>query len=198
MIRKIDSQRGFSMIELIIVIFIMGILSTALVMNFRAGDRQRRVNLMRDVIISSLRTAQNSALSGKQIPPGATFVRGNSRCLNDNAALSYWVEFTTSNNIDLMAEDRCGAIMRVQRFDGVPQTRFLTSNPFSLTTSGTTSSTTIAIRFTPPFGVITATTTSTPLPGAFNAFVSSNLSVEYQDGQRTRTIVVDGISGRID
>jgi prepilin-type N-terminal cleavage/methylation domain-containing protein len=198
---KLNSQRGFTLIELIIVIFIMGMLSGALIMNFRAGDRQRRVNLSRDTIISAFRTAQNLTLAGKQIPPAAQapHVRGNTRCINDNAAISYWVEFTASNVIDIMAEDRCGAIMRIQQFSLVPQTRFIVTNPFTLTnSSGSTSSTTIAVRFTPPFGTASATTTSAPLPASFNPFITSSLTIAYTDGQRTRTITMDGISGRID
>lgn len=193
-------QQGFSLIELTIVIFIIGIVAGALIMSFRQGDRQRRVNLMHDSVLSALRTAQNYTLAGRQIPPAgqATYVRGSTRCVNDNAALSYWVEFTTANTFDIMAEDRCGAIILVERYNAVPQTRFLTSNAYSITTTTTTSSNNLAIRFLPPFGTMSATTTSAPLPAAFASFVSATASIEYQDGLRQRTITIDGISGRID
>jgi prepilin-type N-terminal cleavage/methylation domain-containing protein len=194
-------QSGFTLIELMIVVFVMAIVAGALIISFRQGERQRRTNLMRDTVISAFRTAQNYTLSGRQIPPAAQapHVRGNARCVNDNAALSYWVEFTTSNDFDVMAQDRCGAVIRIQRFNGIAQTRFLTTNPFVLTTgAGPTNSNTIAVRFTPPFGVMSATSATAPLPTSFNPFVSATITIEYQDGQRQRTIRVDGISGRID
>lgn len=194
-------QPGFTLIELMIVVFVMALVAGALIVNFRQGEQQRRVSLMRDTVISAFRTAQNYTLSGRQIPPPAQapHVRGNARCVNDNAALSYWVEFTASNDFDVMAEDRCGAVMLVQRFKGIAQTRFLTANPFALTTgTGTTNSTTIAIRFTPPFGVMSSTAAVGPLPASFNSFISATITLEHQDGVRQRTITVDGISGRID
>jgi prepilin-type N-terminal cleavage/methylation domain-containing protein len=201
--QQTKSQRGFTLIELMIIVFIMALLSGALIMNFRAGDRQRRVNLSRDTIISAFRTAQNLTLAGKQIPAASTglapHVRGGTRCGSDNAAMSYWVEFTASNVIDIMVEDRCGAVMRIQQFTLVGQTRFVGTNPFTLTnSSGTTSSSTVAIRFAPPFGTTSATTASAPLPAVFNPFITSTVTIEYTDGQRTRTITIDGISGRID
>lgn len=194
-------QQGFTLIELVIVIFITGMVAGALVMNFRQGEKHRRVHLMRDSVISALRTAQNYTLAGRQIPPEgqSTHVRGPARCLNDNAALSYWVEFTTANTFDIMSEDRCGAVIRLERYTAIPQTRFLTNNAFNLTVGSTsTNSNTLAIRFLPPFGVMSATATANPLPAGFNAFVSSTITVEFQDGSRQRMINIDGISGRID
>jgi prepilin-type N-terminal cleavage/methylation domain-containing protein len=196
MIQKDNRQSGFTMIELIIVILIMGILSSMLIINFRAGERQKRVNLTRDTVITALRASQNFSLAGKQIPADAVRVRGSNRCSGDNAAVSYWTEMTTGQNIDVMAEDRCGAIMRIQQFTLVLQTRFKPTSPFALTPGG--NGTAVAFRFTPPFGNMTATKNLNPLPGDFTAFTSGTINVEFQDGQRPRVITVDGISGRIE
>jgi type II secretory pathway pseudopilin PulG len=198
---KARRQKGFTLIELMIIVFVMAMVGGALIVNFRQGEKQRRVNLMRDMVISALRSAQNYTLSGRQIPPPgqATHVRGPARCVNDNAALSYWVEFTTATAFDIMAQDRCGAVIRMETFAAVAQTQFAGSTPYRLTTSlGSADSGSMAVRFTPPFGSMTAATTSGPVPGSFASFVGATITVEFQDGERQRTVNVDGISGRID
>ena len=193
---------GFTIIEVLVVVLMMGLIAAALVYNFKAGEKQRRLILSRDNLISALRTAQNYALAGKQIPPAgqATWVRGNSRCGSDNSPVSYWVEMTsTTRNLDIMAQDRCGAVIRVQRIELVFQTRFPATAPMVINVGGTNSNaTSLGIRFTPPFGTMTATSTANPLPTNFAAFTTATINVEFQDGTRTINVVADGISGKIE
>ncbi len=193
---------GFTLIEVMVVVLMTSLIAAAMVYNFRAGEKQRRLILSRDNLISALRTAQNYALAGKQIPPAsqAPFVRGNSRCAADNSPVSYWVELAGSaSNVDIMVEDRCGAVMRVQRIQLVAQTRFPTANPFVINVGGTnTNATNVAIRFTPPFGAMSATSTANPLPANFANFTSASITSEFQDGTRNITVTADGISGRIE
>jgi|GEM_PF-2231860 len=196
-------QAGFTLIELIVVIFMIGMVAGALILNFRSGDKQKRVNLSRDTIITAMRTAQNYALAGRQIPPAsqAPFVRGNPRCTtNNNAAVSYWVEFPqNSNSFQLMAQDTCGAVMSIQTYNLIQKTQFAANNPFTLNTgAGAGNNTALAIRFTPPFGVMTATTATTPVGASFSAFVAGTAAVTFNDGTRNVTVTFDGISGKIE
>jgi prepilin-type N-terminal cleavage/methylation domain-containing protein len=194
-------QAGFTLIELLVVILMIGLVAGALIYNFRSGDKQKRVNLARDAVITAFRTAQNYALAGKQIPPPAqaTHVRGSSRCASNNAAVSYWVEFPASgSSFYLMAQDTCGAIMRVETYVLVQRTQFASGSPFALDTgSGSAAQTTLAVRFMPPFGAMSATATATPVASNFNAFVSGSVAVTFNDGSVSKTITVDGISGKI-
>lgn len=192
---------GFTLIELIIVTFVVAIVAAALIANFRSGEKQKRVNLSRDTIITALRTAQNYSLSGKQIPPPgqATEVRGSSRCANNSAAVSYWVEFPSSGTtFSIMAEDTCGAIINVQSYSLVQRTMFSSTAPYTLDTgSGASNRTSLAVRFLPPFGNMTATATANPLANNFAAFTTGTVNISFTDGTRPLTVTIDGISGRI-
>ncbi|HYC80064.1 MAG TPA: type II secretion system protein [Candidatus Binatia bacterium] len=196
------TQRGFTLIELLTVMLMMGLVASVMLYNFRQGDRQKRINLARDSVILALRTAQNYTLAGKLIPPPAfaPHVRGNARCASDNSPVSYWVEFNTSTTYNLMVEDNCGAVMRVQQFSLVQSTGFLTSaQPFSLANgSGTTNASNLSVRFSAPFAVMTGTTAANPLPANFGSFATTTARIQTQDGSRTLDVVIDGISGKIE
>jgi prepilin-type N-terminal cleavage/methylation domain-containing protein len=197
-----NKQKGFTLIELLVVIGMMTIITSALIINFKAGDRSKRVNLTKDTIISALRQAQNYTLSGKQIPLPAVapHVRGNTRCASNNAPVSYWVEMhANSNNLDIMAEDTCGAVMRIQTYNLVQGTKFSPNNTFfTVRNAGNFSSPDLAVRFQTPFATMTVATIAAPLSGDFVTFSNSVVTFEHNDGLPEKTVTVDGISGKID
>lgn len=61
------SRKGFTLIELTVVIAILGLLLGVAVTNFRAGQRQDAVRLSAQRLTDILRTAQAKALSGATI-----------------------------------------------------------------------------------------------------------------------------------
>ncbi len=202
------TNRGFTLVEMLIIIFMMAMISTALILNFKQGDARKRVNLTRDNVITALRTAQNYTLAGKQIPTlvEAPRVRGNASCGSNTVttpSASFWIEFTGTNTADLMGEAQCtggNAVMRIQTFNLINSTEFPTS-AFSITTtaSGTSTASNLAVRFTAPFATMTATTTATPVASDFNIFTTASVKAQYNNTPAyTKVITVDGISGKIE
>jgi prepilin-type N-terminal cleavage/methylation domain-containing protein len=195
------NQKGFTLIEMLVVIFILALVSTAMIYQFREGDKQKRVNLSADAVSLALRTAQNYTLSGRQIPPSAQAprVRGAARCTGaavNNAASAYWVEFNSSSpTFNLMALDDCGAIMRIQSYQLTGRTSFRTANPF-VTVVGPVNN--LAVRFDPPFGNMTIATILNPAATDFDTFTTTTLHIQSEDGTRERAITVDGVSGKIE
>jgi type II secretory pathway pseudopilin PulG len=195
------SLLGFTLVELLVVMAMTALVSGVMIYNFKSGDRQKKVALSRDAIILSLRTAQNYSLSGKQIPPPniVPTVRG-ARCAGDDSPVSYWVEFSDSNIIPLMAEDRCGAVIKVEEFRLVTDTRFSsTDTPFGILNGGLPiPGNYLAVRFTPPFGVMSAAVTPLPFGSDFDVFHSATAKIETNDAVRSRTIIIDAIAGRFE
>ncbi len=191
---------GFTLIELTIVCFVLALVSLALIVNFRTGEQSKRVSLARDTVISAVRYAQNQALSGSQIPRSAVYVRGAGGTCTDYSLVSSWVEFVTGNNSAVvMAENRCGQVMRLLQYELPTQVQYQPSAPFALTAAGSSTPYSAgAIRFTPPFAQMTVSTQANPLPSTFSGFDLFTVNLEYMDGGRDTPVVVDGISGKIE
>lgn len=60
-------KRGFTVIELLVVIFIVGIMSTILVVNWRKNEKTYLVRRTAQEIVQNIRKAQDLALTGKKI-----------------------------------------------------------------------------------------------------------------------------------
>jgi len=59
-------QKGFSLIEMVIVASIIGMLATTLILNFRAGGRDTALIQVTQQIASDVREAQSMAISAKR------------------------------------------------------------------------------------------------------------------------------------
>ncbi len=61
---------GFTLIEVLVSIGIMGVLSTITIVNFQAAQRLREVRNTAETLVSDLRRAQTMTLSGRKLPDG--------------------------------------------------------------------------------------------------------------------------------
>jgi prepilin-type N-terminal cleavage/methylation domain-containing protein len=77
MVLKIKDRRGFTIIEMMTVVFIMGILSTFVVASYRDNEASRDLKFKADLLVDGLERAQSFALAGSmadnQIPLGYRF-----------------------------------------------------------------------------------------------------------------------------
>lgn len=196
-----EKQKGFTLLELIIMTFIMLLMASLMIANFRHGEQRKRVNLARDTVVSAIRFAQNQTLAGKQIPRDntAVLVRGT-RCGTDNSILSYWLEFTAATTISVMAQDTCNAVIRISTYNLPDKTIFAAANPYQgdLITTGQFASSTAAIRFAAPFASITATNVANPLHTNFEKANWVRIYVQSVDQSVTETVYFDAISGKIE
>lgn len=59
-------QNGFSLIEMLVSIFILTIITTLSITNYRAGEKKNLLNLESNVLLSNIRKMQNMVLNGSK------------------------------------------------------------------------------------------------------------------------------------
>lgn len=71
--KKINKNKGFTIFELLVVVAVIGIISTILVVNWRQGEKQYLLQRTAQKIVQDIRKAQDLALTSYrhqgQIPP---------------------------------------------------------------------------------------------------------------------------------
>jgi prepilin-type N-terminal cleavage/methylation domain-containing protein len=184
-----NKQAGFTLIELIVSIFIIGILAGITIVNFRASERPKRAQLAADTYINAIRNAQNFTLTGKKIDASTCVING----VADKSPQFYIIDFTVSQTSDLYGIDKCNQAYLIERYTLIGGTR-IRQNGYVL--NGTPAPA-MQLRFAPPFGAIAASTSTNLNQGPFAAFTTATITIETTEGSNSKTITVDGVSGRI-
>lgn len=189
-----NRQAGFTLIELLVSVFILMTLAGVMIANFRTSEPSKRASAAKDVTLNAIRNAQNYTLTSRQI--------SNSSCapggVADKSPKNFRVLFVdSSSTITLYAEDKCSTLNIVETYALPVGTKFTTSG-FSINSgAGTTNNGTVQIRFDAPFAPSTYATAA-GVGATFNSFQSATINLTDSNGNNAKTVVVDGISGRIE
>ena len=141
------------MMELIVIIFMIGLISTVMLANFKKGDRQKKILLAADGLTNITRLAQNYTVAGKQIQ------RTSGACSGNNTISFYQIDMSSSSSaINLYAIDTCGTSILVDAYS-IPSNTRIRPNGIAYevcsASCATTNVSALNIRFAPPFGRMT-------------------------------------------
>lgn len=93
----IPKNRGFTLVEMLVVIFIIGIISTILIVNWRKNENQYKLQRAAQEIAFNIRKAQEMALNGRKCSDGE--VPNSSFGVNfDNATINSYTIFCDRND----------------------------------------------------------------------------------------------------
>lgn len=186
--RQNNLNAGFTMIEMVVAIFIMITLTFVSISNMRKGEKQKKLAFAADGLVNSLRVAQNYALSGRVLPDSAT-------CANRSPQAYEVAFYRLSNQYTLSAVDYCGTSPSpVVETYTLPEGTILRNGGMTVCNPGCNNSEVVIVRFAPPFAKMTAATSPT---GGHAPFNTVNLTVQDLNASAQRTVTIDGISGRI-
>lgn len=180
-----SGESGFTLIELLAVILITATIAGISVASFRKAEKQKRAVIAADIVINAIRNSQNFTLTGKNI--------SNSSCAISKAPVSYILRVSNTTTWVVWAEDACGVFNLIESYT-LPAG---TNNSSNLTINGSVVSG-LQIKFKPPFGAMTASSDVTLGAGSFSNFTTISIDVQTADGAVTKTVTVDGVSGRIE
>ena len=68
--RNIQLKKGFTLIELMVVVSIMAILATAVIINIAGQRNNRNIIIAENELVNNIRTAQSYTLSSRVLPSG--------------------------------------------------------------------------------------------------------------------------------
>jgi len=87
-LKKIRSEKGFSLIELLVIIFIIAVIVGIIIVNFRAGDKRKTLRMGVEEVAAFIKDTQAKSLLGQteneEFPEGGYGVYlavGNSYCI---------------------------------------------------------------------------------------------------------------------
>ncbi len=179
-------NKGFTLVEMTIVIFIVGMIATLSIANYRAAEKRKRIVIAADVITNAIRNAQNFALTSRQIPGSACATKSPS---------AYVIKFTAGQTVELYGIDKipCTGSTLIETYP-LPLNTRIQSNGYKINTVPVS---TLQMKFTTPFAQMTSSSNSTTNGGTFSSFTTATITVEASDASIAKTITIDGVSGRI-
>src|SRR6056297_1753779 len=72
--KNFSNNQGFTLLEILVTIFIIGLLSTAMLANYKQGNRDNELNMKAEALAANIRWAQNNTLGsvkyGDSVPSG--------------------------------------------------------------------------------------------------------------------------------
>lgn len=167
----INYKLGFTVIELLVVISIIAILTTAVTINFKAQREQQELLASSSDVISRLREVQSNLLAGKVIPGGTV------------SAKAYQINFTASGSTFDILYNTGSATTTLE-------TVKLSKNiAVKQVLVGGTAQSPVSVYLRAPFGKMTVVGTGT------NQILQIDL--EHQKSSAVRSVIMDGISGRV-
>ena len=188
--------RGFTIMELMVTISILAVIASVSISNFRQAEKVRSMDLSAQIALEAYRKAQNYSLTGKIINEQdfGCFIDGE---WSLGGPPTYGIHASAQPTIQphMFGKNECG--LRDVEFFNFPSG--VKIKPGTFVINGIpNNSTEVYIHFKAPYGKLEYTAHSGTWDGFFYPFVEITFDLELPDGSLTRTIRIDGISGRID
>ncbi len=197
-----SATKGFTLVELLLSISIIGVITGMMMANFRGGQRSTEVRLASEILVDQIRSVQTSSLSGRLVSvcSGGSF---NLRvCEPKNPVVSctggscqkrvptgYGIRFTTSPETSYLLFYDTDGDWRYDAGEDLATVPYVVGNNVRLTASS--AGTPLDLVYTPPYGQVYVNGSSSGTPIV-------TLTLGHQFGTTTRHVNIFTLSGKIE
>lgn len=199
---RCSRSKGFTLVELLVSISIIGVITGMMMANFRGGQQSAEVRLASDILVGQIRSVQTSALTGRLVSvcsggaedldvcePKTPSVTCTGGACQKRVPAGYGIRFSTVTPSSYMLfydtdDDRA--------YDAGEE---LSSAPYVSTDTvrfqGSDAGSPVDLVFTPPFGQIYVN-------GSASGSTTVSLTLGHQFGTNIRHVTVYRLSGKIE
>lgn len=199
---RCSPSKGFTLVELLVSISIIGVLTGLMMANFRGGQQSAEVRLATDILVGQIRSVQTSALSGRLVSICSGGAEDLDVCEPKDPPVSctggtcqkrvpsgYGIRFTTASpsvyTLFYDADDD-------QRYDPGEE---LSEAPYVSTGAARFLSSDagdpLDLVYTPPFGKLYVN-------GSDSGPTTASLTIGHQFGSMIRHVTIYRLSGKIE
>lgn len=199
---RCSRSKGFTLVELLVSISIIGVITGMMMANFRGGQQSAEVRLASDILVGQLRSVQTSALTGRLVSvcsggtndldvcePKQPIVSCTGGACQKRVPAGYGIRFSTLTPTTYMLfydtdDDKrydAGEELSEAPYVSTAATRFQTSSagdPLDLV-------------FTPPFGKLYVN-------GSASGPTTVSVTLNHQFGSMIRHVTLYRLSGKIE
>lgn len=201
--RSDAGRRGFTLVELLVSISIIGVLTGMMMANFRGGQQAAEVRLAADILVNQIRAVQTSALSGrlasvcvggvndlKVCEPGKTpAVACTDGVCQRRIPSGYGIRFTSTDPKDYLLFYDTDNDQLYDAGEEIASQAFVTTKTISA--SASTAGFPLDLVYKPPYGQLYVN-------GSDTGPVTVSLTLSHDFGNLTRHVNIYRLSGKIE
>ncbi len=194
--------RGFTLVELLVSISIIGVITGMMMANFRGGQQHTEVRLASDILVDQIRSVQTSALSGRLVSVCSGGSNNLSVCEPKSPAVActggvcqkrvptgYGIRLTSSPDKSYVLFYDTDGDWRYDAGEELATNAYVSTNLVRLSDSNL--GTPIDLVYAPPYGQVYVN-------GILGSVATVTLTLTHQFGTATRHVTIHTLSGKID
>ncbi len=200
--RRFSFSKGFTLVELLVSISIIGVITGMMMANFRGGQKSSELRLASDLLVNQIRSVQTSAFSGRLVSVCSGGGNDLKVCEPKNPPISctsgtcqkrvptgYGIRFTTSPATAFLLFYDTDGDWRYDVGEELATQPYVSSNFVRLTAAN--AGTPLDLVYAPPYGqvYVNGSASGTPIV---------SLTLGHQFGTMTRHVNIFTLSGKIE
>ena len=199
---RCSPSKGFTLVELLVSISIIGVITGMMMANFRGGQQSAEVRLASDILVGQIRSVQTSALTGRLVSvcsggaedldvcePKSPPVSCSGGVCQKRGPAGYGIRFSTETPTSYLLFYDTDDDRRYDAGEELGDSPYVSTN--AVLFQGSDAGSPVDLVYTPPFGQLFVN-------GSASGPTTVSLTLGHQFGNLTRHVNVYRLSGKID